>query len=202
MAKSRIWTEEKQEIAIRLWQTNLTTHVIAERLGVTYASLQLYAHRNRHKLPKRGAPKVDKPKVAQRVVRNQYKRYTDTSEIAKASKLWQSQKSIYEIHTTLKMSGKTFIKMRKYAPNRFPKRDSNKKIQTYRPQNANTKAKLAKVGEGFYLKHAISNQWLHCSGKALTLQKAYRYRATWLQCIKMLENTSYDLIIIPENKHM
>ncbi len=202
MAKSRVWTDEKRELARKLWQTDLSTHIIAERLNVTYASLQLYAHRNRNTLPKRGIPKIDKPKVVVRVSRNQYKRYTDKIEIQKASKLWQSQKSIYEIHTTLKMSGKTFIKMRRYAPNRFPKRDSNKNIQTYKPKNANTKAKIARVGEGYYLKHALSSQWLHCSGKALTLQKAYRYRATWLQCIKMLDNTSFDLVIIPENKHM
>ena len=148
MPKKRTWIDYKHSKAVELWHTDLSTLLIAERLAVTYASLQLHAHRNRIDLPRRTKAKVKKNN--KKTIRQRYKRYADNVEINKAVKLWEQQAYIKDIYKTLNMSEKTFAKMREYAPARFKERDKQRRIK--RDDYIGTEGKNAKVGEGYRLK--------------------------------------------------
>lgn len=60
-----VWTEERLDIASRLWDEGLSTRQIADRMGVSKSSMHDVAHRNRNRFPKRMTikraplPKVD-----------------------------------------------------------------------------------------------------------------------------------------------
>lgn len=192
MPKKRTWTALKHTKAIDLWQTELSTLLIAERLGVTYASLQLHAHRNRNDLPRRTKAKVKKNN--NKTTRQRYKRYADLKEINKAVKLWEQQAYIKDIYKTLNMSEKTFAKMREYAPARFVERDKQRRIK--KDDYIITEGKFAKVGEGYRLKHMTG--YLHLSGKTITRQKAYSWRGTYTQALNMIDDCKFSVVIIKE----
>lgn len=192
MPKKRTWTAYKHSKAIELWHTELSTTLIAERLGVTYASLQLHAHRNRNDLPRRTKKKI-KP-IKKRIIKQRYKRYADNKEINKAVKLWEKQAYIKDIYKTLNMSEKTFAKMREYAPARFKERDKQRRIK--RDNYIVTEGKFAKVGEGYRLKHMTG--YLHMSGKTITIQKVYSWRGTYTQALNMIDACRFELTIIKE----
>ena len=193
MPKKRTWTTNRHELAVELWSTDLQTIHIAERLGVSYASLQLHAHRNRHN----GLPRRTKKKQVTRkkpIQRNRYKRYADVKQINAAVTLWESQCYIKDIYRSLGMSEKTFAKMRDYAPERFKPRDKQRRIK--RDNYRVTDGKLAKVGEGYRLKHITG--YLHMSGKTITIQKVYSWRGTYIQALNMIDACGFDLTIIKE----
>jgi hypothetical protein len=192
MPKKRTWTAYKHSKAVELWHTDLSTLLIAERLGVTYASLQLHAHRNRNDLPRRTKAKTKKNKI--KITRQRYKRYADIKEINKAVKLWEQQAYIKDIYKTLNMSEKTFAKMREYAPARFIERDKQRRIK--RDNYTVTEGKFAKVGEGYRLKHMTG--YLHMSGKTITIQKVYSWRGTYTQALNMIDACRFELTIIKE----
>jgi hypothetical protein len=192
MPKKRTWTASKHKLAVELWTTDLQTIYIAERLGVTYASLQLHAHRNRNDLPRRTKVKIKD--VKKKNIKQRYKRYADNKEINKAVKLWEQQSYIKDIYKTLNMSEKTFAKMREYAPARFKERDKQRRIK--RDDYIVTEGKYAKVGEGYRLKHVTG--YLHMSGKTITIQKVYSWRGTYTQALNMIDACRFELTIIKE----
>jgi len=192
MPKKRIWTETKHNKLKELWKTDLSTILIAERLNVTYASLQLHAHRNRNDLPRRTKAKVKKNN--KKPIRQRYKRYADNKEINKAVRLWEQQAYIKDIYKTLNMSEKTFAKMREYAPARFKERDKQRRIK--RDDYIVTEGKFAKIGEGYRLKHVTG--YLHMSGKTITIQKVYSWRGTYTQALNMIDACRFELTIIKE----
>ncbi len=192
MPKKRTWTKAKHNLAVELWATDLQTIHIAERLSVTYASLQLYAHRNRDILPRRTKTKITNNK--KKKVKQRYKRYADNKEINKAVKLWEQKKYIKDIYKTLYMSEKTFAKMREYAPARFIERDKQRRIK--RDDYKVTEGKFAKIGEGYRLKHLTG--YLHMSGKTITIKKVYSWRGTYTQALNMIDACRFELTIIKE----
>ena len=193
MPKKRTWTASKHELAVELWATDLQTIHIAERLGVTYASLQLHAHRNRtNGLPRRTKKKLVTRKKA--IQRNRYKRYADIKQINAAVKLWEGQCYIKDIYRSLNMSEKTFAKMREYAPDRFKPRDKQRRVK--RDDYRVTDGKFAKVGEGYRLKHMAG--YLHMSGKTITQQKSYSWRGTYTQALNMIDDCKFTVVIIKE----
>ena len=192
MPKKRIWTEIKHNKLKELWKTDLSTILIAERLNVTYASLQLHAHRNRIDLPRRTKAKVKKNN--KKTIRQRYKRYADNKEINKAVRLWEQQAYIKDIYKTLNMSEKTFAKMREYAPARFKESDKQRRIK--RDDYIVTEGKFAKIGEGYRLKHVTG--YLHMSGKTITIQKVYSWRGTYTQALNMIDACRFELTIIKE----
>jgi len=215
------WSDSKKQLAAKLWaNAELNTHQIAERLGCTYHSLQLFAYRNRQILPKRGYGQMHRPNnkkiklVAAKPV--QITRYKDPVTIHKASKLWHDGYAVAAIIKTLKMGDKTFVKMRKYSPTSFPKRNKNNHVVSIdwtdkfiKRLGFNTVTELednlvtasfAKPGKGFYLRTTSGDGWLHMSGKTVTIQKRYRYRGTLRQALNMKKTCSFKVDIVPEDK--
>jgi len=187
---SWIWTEEKILLATKLWtDMYMSPEQIAKELGVSKSSLDKFAHRNRDILPKRGFTKKKKELKLVAPKFEQYKKYADIAEIHKCRKLWFEGLPVFEILEKADISYTTFNKMRKYAPNQFPKR-SNKS------ENIISASFVPKPGKGYFLKSA--GGYLHCSTKTLTLQAKLAWRGNLEQAKNVMDSSSFKLIPIRE----